>query len=142
MTYGSLLARGIAFMLDFIFLCAFFFPITYMVKGVWIMSPEDHLWVIFDPLCGFFLIIIFTYFIVLEWLFGFTVGKLVLGLRVMSNEGKGITLKQSIVRNLARLIDGLPFFNLLGILSIIKSPLNKRVGDKLAGTVVLYLSRY
>lgn len=142
MTHGSLLARGIAFMLDFIFLCAFFFPITYMVKGVWIMSPEDHLWVIFDPLCGFFLIIIFTYFIVLEWLFGFTVGKLVLGLRVMSNEGKGITLKQSIVRNLARLIDGLPFFNLLGILSIIKSPLNKRVGDKLAGTVVLYLSRY
>jgi uncharacterized RDD family membrane protein YckC len=60
-----------------------------------------------------------------------------LKMRVVTNEGKQITFKQSLIRNFSRMIDGLPFFNLAGMISISKSPVKQRVGDKLAGTVVV-----
>lgn len=44
-------------------------------------------------------------------------------------------LKQSVIRNLVRLVDGI-FFNLVGVIIIYRSPLNQRLGDKIAKTVV------
>ncbi len=137
MKYASLLHRAIAQIIDFIVFCIVFFPVTYLVKGTWLMTRADHIWVIFDPICGIFLVIIFGYFIFLEWLSGFTIGKYMLKMRVVTNEGKKITFKQSLVRNFGRLIDGLPCFNILGIVSIAKSATRQRIGDKLARTVVI-----
>lgn len=136
MKYASLSHRILAQIIDYIVFCLFFFPITYLVKGTWLMTPEDHRWIIFDPICGVFLVIIFAYFIILEWLTGYTAGKYLLKMKVMSAGGKKITLKQSLARNFGRLIDGLPFFNLIGIISIYRSETRQRIGDKLAGTIV------
>lgn len=105
------------------------------------MFPEDHLWIIFDPLCAIFLITIFLYFIILEKLTGYTVWKFILGLKVSSIEGGTISYCQSFIRNLGRLLDGLPMFNILGIISIMNSPLKQRIGDKLAKTVVHQLEK-
>ena len=102
------------------------------------MTPEDHLWIIFDPICGVFLVIIFAYFIILEWLTGYTAGKYLLKMKVVNFDGKQITLKQSLIRNFGRMIDGLPCFNIIGMVSIYRSETRQRVGDKLAGTVVVY----
>ncbi|HEY8349620.1 MAG TPA: RDD family protein [Clostridiales bacterium] len=135
MKYAGIIRRGVAIVLDFIFFCIVFFPITYMVKGVWLMQPEDHLWIIFDPICGVFLVIIILYYILLEGITGYTLGKLIVGIRVRDPDGGRITLKQSVLRNLARLVDGI-FFNLVGAVIIYKSPLNQRLGDKIAKTVV------
>jgi uncharacterized RDD family membrane protein YckC len=137
MNYASLLQRALAQIIDYLVFCIVFFPVTYLVKGTWLMTPEDHLWIIFDPICAVFLVIIFAYYIVLEWLTGYTAGKYILKMRVRTNDGKKITLKQSLIRNFGRMIDGLPCFNIIGIFSIIKSLARQRVGDKLAGTVVV-----
>ena len=136
MKYGGVWIRGFAQALDYIFLSLFFFPVTYIVKGTWLMLPEDHLWFIFDPLCAIFLIIIFAYFILLEGLTGVTIGKLILGLKVLNVSGEKITLRQSVIRNFGRLLDGLPMLNILGIISIARSPTKQRIGDKLAKTTV------
>ena len=123
--------------LDYLVFCIVFFPVTYLVKGTWLMTRADHIWVIFDPICGIFLVIIFAYFILLEGYFGTTPGKLALGMKVISKQGGKITLKQSLLRNFGRLVDGLPCFNLIGMISIYRSPAKQRMGDKFAGTVVV-----
>jgi uncharacterized RDD family membrane protein YckC len=135
MKYAGIIRRGAAIVLDFLILCSVFFPVTYLVKGVWLMTPQDHLWIIFDPICAVFLVIIFLYFILLEGFFGFTLGKLITGIRVCNLDGGKITLKQSVIRNFARLVDGI-FFNAVGVVIINKSPLNQRFGDKAAKTIV------
>lgn len=137
MKNATLFERIAAQIIDYIAFCIVFFPITYAVKGTWLMTQEDHLWVIFDPICAIFLAVIFAYFIVLEWATGFTAGKYLLHIRVRTTDGGKVTLKQSIVRNFGRMIDGLPFFHLAGIISIVKSPKRQRIGDRLAGTVVI-----
>lgn len=62
-------------------------------------------------------------------------GKLIAGIRVRDPDGGKIMLKQSVIRNLVRLVDGI-FFNLVGVIIIYRSPLNQRLGDKIAKTVV------
>ena len=128
--------RGIAFLLDFLFLSIFFFPATYLYSSEWVMGPEEHLWGISDPICLVFLFIIFAYFILTEAYVGWTVGKRILGMRVVDMAGSKIGLSKSITRNLLRLVDGLPAFNILGIVLIIASPRGQRLGDRIAKTYV------
>ena len=81
MNYAGLFRRIAALALDFMVFCLVFFPVTYFVKGVWLMSSEDHLWMIFDPLCGIFLVVMSMYFILLEMRPGCTIGKRIMSLR-------------------------------------------------------------
>ena len=129
--------RGIAFLLDFVFLSVFFFPATYLYSGKWVMGPEEHLWGISDPICLVFLFIIFAYFILMEAYTGWTVGKKILGMKVVDGVGNKIGLSKSVTRNLLRLVDGLPAFNILGIVLIIASPVGQRLGDRIARTYVI-----
>ena len=124
-------------MLDFVFLALFFFPITYLYSGKWVMTYEDHLWGILDPICLVFLFIIFAYFILLDAYAGWTVGKRVMGLKVVDIDGKRIGILKSLVRNLLRLVDGLPAFNILGVVLIASSAKNQRLGDYAAKTFVI-----
>ena len=43
--YAGLWERFLALLADTLLFCACFFPITRLVKGVWLMSPHDHRWV-------------------------------------------------------------------------------------------------
>ena len=124
-------------MLDFIFLSLFFFPITYLYSGSWVMSYEEHLWGISDPICLVFLFVIFAYFILMEAYAGWTVGKKVLGLRVVDSDGNNIGLLKSVIRNLLRVVDGLPTMNILGVILIALSPRGQRFGDRIAKTFVV-----
>jgi len=128
--------RGISLALDFIFLSLFFFPITYLYSGRWIMSYEEHLWGISDPICLVFLFIIFAYFILMEAYVGWTVGKRILGMRVVDGTGNKIGFSKALIRNLLRLVDGLPALNILGIILIACSPRGQRFGDRVAKTFV------
>ena len=142
--YAGLWERFLALLVDALFFCACFFPITRLVKGVWLMSPNDHNWVrgwfIFDPLCLAFLVIIGLYFIFLEGRLGATLGKWILGLRVIGLDGHRTGLWRSIVRNALRLVDGLPAFSLLGVILILRSEERARFGDRIAGTRVIWIS--
>lgn len=141
MHYAGLKLRFGALVIDFVIFCLVFFPITRIVKGVWIMSPSDHQWVsgliITDPLCLIFLFVMAAYFIFLEGLAGITIGKLVFRLRVVRIDGAEPGLWKGAVRNVLRIIDGLPAFCLLGMILIMQSPERARYGDRIAGTRVI-----
>ena len=142
MPYAGLAPRFMALVLDFLFLSLIFFPITRAVKGVWLMSSGEHAWsygwFITDPLCLAFLVVIVLYFILLEGLLGATIGKRLMGLRVVRVDGSPADLGRAIGRNLLRAIDALPAFNILGVVLIVTSPEKTRVGDRVAGTRVIY----
>jgi len=85
---------------------------------------------------GFFVISV-VYAIVLEWRWrGQTIGKRLLGLRVMDVHGLRLELPQIALRNLLRVIDMLPFFYLVGGLTCIFSRNAQRLGDMAANTIV------
>jgi uncharacterized RDD family membrane protein YckC len=137
--------RFAALFLDFLLLSALFFPVTRVVKGVWLMQPGDHRWnsgwFVSDPLCLGFLAVIFFYFSLLEGLAGGTLGKRTLGLRVVRPAGDRPGLGRGIVRNALRLVDALPVLSILGVLLIATSQEKTRFGDRVAGTRVVFVRR-
>jgi uncharacterized RDD family membrane protein YckC len=134
---AGVLRRGIAWIADILFLSIFFFPITYWYSGKWVMGPEEHLWGISDPICLVFLFIIFAYLILMEAYVGWTVGKRIMGMRLVDGNSDKIGFSKSVIRNLLRLVDGLPAFNLLGTILIVSSPTGQRFGDRVTGTYVI-----
>lgn len=83
--------------------------------------------------------VVFGYNILLEGLMdGQTIGKRILRLRVVKDGGLPITLSESAIRNVLRFIDYLPgVMPIVGGLSIIISRSGKRLGDIVAGTIVV-----
>jgi len=140
-TYAGIWRRFWALVIDGLLFCAIFFPITRVVKGIWLMSAADHRWAnglfITDPLCLIFLALMVLYFVLLEGLVGTTLGKWALGLRVVRTDGGKPGPARSAARNLLRLVDGLPAFNIVGIVLILRSPEKARFGDRVAGTRVV-----
>jgi uncharacterized RDD family membrane protein YckC len=142
MQYAGLAVRFAALVIDTMVFCAVFFPFTRIMKGVWIMRATDHRWAsglfITDPLCLTFLALMVLYFVLLEGWLGATLGKWLLGLRVVRRPNGGIPgLTRSAVRNVLRLVDGLPALSILGIILILRSPERARFGDRVAGTRVI-----
>ena len=139
--YAGLGSRFLALVVDFLIFCAVFLPTTRVVKGMWLMSPSDHRWssglLVTDPLCIVFLVVMALYFVLLEGLAGVTPGKWVLGLRVVREDGSKPGLAKSAVRNALRVVDGLPVFNIIGVVLIARSPERARFGDRMAGTRVV-----
>ncbi|MFQ5701160.1 MAG: RDD family protein [Acidobacteriota bacterium] len=68
---------------------------------------------------------------------GQTPGKRRLGLRVIKDTGLRIGVLDALVRNLVRIIDALPGIYAIGIVSVLASRQSKRLGDYVAGTVVV-----
>src|ERR687894_786390 len=79
------------------------------------------------------------YFAVFEWLWGGqTPGKRWLRLRVIREDGRPVTFWEAAARNLIRIFDMTPFpFYSVGLLSVFLSGRDQRVGDLVAGTVVV-----
>lgn len=78
------------------------------------------------------------YYIIFELIWnGQTPGKRQAGLRVIRDDGTPVGLTEVLLRNLLRLVDALPIYYGVGIVSILLSKQNKRVGDFVAGTVVV-----
>lgn len=87
-------------------------------------------------LAGF--IVEFGYFAFFEATWnGQTPGKRWTHLRVIEQSGRPVGVQETILRNLLRIVDSLPFFYGAGIITCLISEQNKRLGDYLAGTVVI-----
>jgi uncharacterized RDD family membrane protein YckC len=82
------------------------------------------------------------YFIIWEMLTrGRSPGKAALGLRVVQRNGLPIDLGHSMVRNVFRIVDLLPAYYVVGLISMLVSPSGERLGDHAAATVVIRLDR-
>jgi uncharacterized RDD family membrane protein YckC len=78
------------------------------------------------------------YFVACEWfLSGQSLGKRALGLRVVRDGGYALTFGASFLRNVGRMIDMLPGPYFVGLFSVMLSQERKRLGDFIAGTIVV-----
>ena len=68
---------------------------------------------------------------------GRTPGKRMTGLRVVRSSGRPVDLLASAIRNLMRLVDGLPLSYLPTLVSVIATQRNQRPGDLAADTIVI-----
>jgi uncharacterized RDD family membrane protein YckC len=128
---AGLVARGQAWLIDFAIRFGLFFIAAIITSVAGGMGT------------AFLLISVFL----LEWGYpvvfelgrsGATPGKRVMGLQVVMDSGLPVTPGASIVRNLLRAADFLPFFYALGVLSVLLRADFQRLGDLAAGTLVVY----
>ncbi len=107
-----------------------------------VVTVDGDAWARFTrmgPAAALQIIIPLVYYIVMEAMQGATVGKMALGIRVVKLDGSPISWGESIVRNLLRFVDHLPYAipYLLGAILIRISPTKQRLGDRVANTVVI-----
>jgi uncharacterized RDD family membrane protein YckC len=92
---------------------------------------------------GIFVIIFFLflwgYFALFEaFANGRTPGKRVAKIRVIHRSGRAISFVESLARNLLRFVDFLPSFYVVGVVAMFLSRQNQRLGDMVAGTLVVH----
>ncbi len=81
-------------------------------------------------------IVAFAYLVLTEAYLGGTLGKLVLGMRVIKEDGSPCDLQAALIRNLLRIVDGL-FFYIVGAILVWTSSKRQRLGDRVAHTLVV-----
>ncbi|MBI5617182.1 MAG: RDD family protein [Gammaproteobacteria bacterium] len=69
---------------------------------------------------------------------GATPGKKALGLVVVNDDGTPVAWSASVVRNLLRVADFFPALYAAGLVAMLVSPRFQRLGDVVAGTLVVY----
>lgn len=72
---------------------------------------------------------------------GQTIGKKTMGLKVVNQNGTPITWVASIARNLLRVADMFPIFYGFGLASCLIDPHSRRIGDLVAGSLVVHVDR-
>lgn len=78
------------------------------------------------------------YYVLFETLWsGRSPGKRALRLRVVGQDGRSLTVLDSVLRNLLRAADFLPGFYAIGLVIMGVDPMFRRFGDLVAGTVVV-----
>jgi uncharacterized RDD family membrane protein YckC len=102
---------------------------SFAVSRVWLTAILIFAW-----------FLIYTgYFAIFESIWnGQTPGKRLVGLRVIDASGGPVTVYASILRNLLRLVDQLPGIYAVGIISVLCTERQQRLGDLAADTVVVH----
>ncbi|MGD9711860.1 MAG: RDD family protein [Thermomicrobiales bacterium] len=86
---------------------------------------------------GIYAVITLVYFTISEALTSQTVGKRLTGIKVVTLEGQPISWGTSARRNLMRIVDSLPALYIVGLIVMSRNDRLQRLGDKVAGTVVI-----
>lgn len=95
---------------------------------------SDGLWTPFAAFVGYG---IFT-FVLVEGLVGGSLGKLILGLRVVKADGSHAGIGRSTLRFLMWIVDAFPYcFPLVGLIAGLSTKGHRRLGDMVAGTFVV-----
>jgi len=83
---------------------------------------------------------VFIYYVAMESVVGATLGKLLCRLRVIEENGQPASLGNVFIRNFLRLID-YPLGFLIAVIAMESSPLQQRLGDRAAKTLVIKKTR-
>jgi uncharacterized RDD family membrane protein YckC len=128
-------SRSAAFMIDASLQLAALFGLIFLV-GALGGSVDGTLMVVLFFVAG--IAILVGYPVGMETLTrGRTVGKLALGLRATREDGGAIRLRHALARGLVAVVEIYLTFGAIAVLVSLISPEGKRVGDYLAGTVVV-----
>ncbi|TDV70030.1 putative RDD family membrane protein YckC [Pseudomonas sp. LP_7_YM] len=128
---AGLLSRSLAFAIDL------------MIRGALLLALSFLLNALGEFGSGLFALALFLinwwYAVLFEVLHqGRTPGKQIMGLRVVHDDGTPVGWSASLLRNLLRFVDMLPFGYSTGAFACLQHPSFKRLGDLAAGTLVIY----
>ena len=131
--------RAIAAFIDMIVMCA-----AFPVAGMWAAAQwggATSSGFELNGLPALFVITVvgvagFLYLWVGEGVFGATLGKAAMSLRVRSAAGGKPGLQKSLLRNVLRIVDGIGVY-VVGLVFALTSPTRQRLGDRVAGTLVV-----
>jgi uncharacterized RDD family membrane protein YckC len=105
-------------------------------SSVWMFLPR-----MIGPAMAVFILfaVYWGYFAIFEILWkGQTPGKRYAGIRVIKESGRPINAFEAVGRNLMRAADGLPGFYGVGVVCMMCNSQSRRLGDFVAGTVVVH----
>jgi uncharacterized RDD family membrane protein YckC len=133
-----ILHRIVAVIIDYIVMgfLSFFILGASVGPGLATKSPGAFIGGLFMSIILIIVIWIF-YGIILETWKGQTVGKMVMGIIVVKENGEPCDFFAALLRNVFRIIDSLPTLYLVGFIVIALTEKKQRLGDRLAGTVVV-----
>ena len=116
------------------------FLLSLLVIGVGLFSRGSSVWwTAFISLAIF--CINWGYYAIFEAVWkGQTPGKRWAGIRVIKDSGRPINAFEAITRNLIRVVDFLPVFYGVGVITMFLNAKNRRLGDFVAGTLVVHES--
>ncbi len=132
---ASPLLRMAAITIDWATIAVTWSLVSILISLLKIISLDMATWVM---TLGYFLLSS-CYDMLFEWLWrGQTLGKRVVGLRVVDASGMRLSFPQIVMRNLLRYIDILPGAYLVGGLTALIGSRGQRLGDLAAGTIVIW----
>ncbi|WP_052132626.1 RDD family protein [Paenibacillus polymyxa] len=136
-TYGASIffRRWAAWMIDFILIVFGYGGLVYFTTKKLSETGTPNLGMVVI----LFLIGSFCYFLLLEGLTGYTLGKFVLRIQVVNGEGRPPGMIKSLIRTLIHLVDTNPllFWGLPAGICVLVTPRKQRIGDMVANTYVV-----
>jgi uncharacterized RDD family membrane protein YckC len=135
---AALVDTLLIFLLQLVALLALVFAVTTFFSNEQLEGSSVVPWLlaIFGLISFAFL---WGYYILFEMLWnGQSPGKRWVGLRVIKTDGTPVTLAESIIRNLIRLVDFLPAYYGVGVVTMFINQQSRRLGDLAAGTLVVH----
>ena len=128
--------RVLAIVADGLVLGVAFSAMSVLARMVGLGEADAPLFAGYTWAGGFF-VLAMAYYALMEGYRGQTVGKMMLGIRVVREDGGGVPgLKAAAIRSLLRVVDGL-FGYLVGFVAVVASEKNQRLGDMAARTLVV-----
>jgi uncharacterized RDD family membrane protein YckC len=140
-TLAGIGSRFMAVFLD-VLIEAFLYLLLFLLTLIWIsggiFNPSRTIW--WDAIVTLVIFCInWGYYAIFEALWkGQTPGKRWAGIRVIKQTGRPINAFEAIARNLVRFVDFLPGFYGIGVLTMLLNAKNRRLGDYVAGTIVVH----
>ena len=134
-------SRFIAVAIDILIQTAVWFVVgmlgLFASLGLSIAWPKTGMWGV-AVLILFFFVMWFGYYAIFEIVWnGQSPGKRITKIRVIKDSGRPLTPAETIGRNLMRIVDWLPSFYAIGIVTMLLNKQNKRLGDLLVGALVV-----
>jgi uncharacterized RDD family membrane protein YckC len=134
LSYQGIGPRLVAQIIDSVALVVLFLLVGFVFSGSFAFEYQGG--AAYPFLIAYGLIVI-LYYAILEGTMGATVGKKLVKIKVVKDDGSACGIGPAFVRNLLRVIDALPFLYIIGLVLIARSEKKQRLGDRLAGTVVV-----
>lgn len=138
-TASVLGVRGLAFVIDVAVYVAVIALMTVLIGLAAVVGVVDHpqqAGAVFGFFAGLPLFV--GYFVVQEGYFGRTLGKWFFDLVVTRDDNRRLDWRGAVVRNVLLILDDFPVAYLLGIVISMRNGRDKRLGDIVAGTVVVH----
>ncbi len=142
-------SRFLAAVVDSLYLCLY--AILFTIIGAFITvtisatvgKNQYVMYIVAAIFIVLYFVLVAGYYIYYEYnRNGQTPGKKMIGLRVIRDSGHPIDFRSALLRNLMRIVDSLPSGYAIGLVSILISPQCQRVGDYVAGTLVVKEGRF